>query len=251
MRHPVDLAARRERRRLAAAFEREVDPPHEGRRDDRAEHDEARGRMDDERRDDGNERGTDRRDERDDDAHLDVDLVVQVAHDAGEKVGAALRAQARRGERHELAVGRGSTIREIGQRGVVGDESLDVAENRAPDTERAHGDDGGEQGEDDGALAGAHDEPARRSRQRNATRERERTDEPGERHAAHRLEQRASLLRFGGHAVTSSRIGRAVRRHWLSARAASSSSCVTTTTGLRAASATIASRMSAALAGSR
>ena len=34
MRHPVDLAARRERRRLAAAFEREVDPPHEGRRDD-------------------------------------------------------------------------------------------------------------------------------------------------------------------------------------------------------------------------
>ena len=195
MRDAIDLAARLEGRRLPVPLEGEIQPPDERRDDDEPEHDEPGRRMDEERRDERHRGSTDRRDEGDDDAHLDVDLVVEIAHDTGEQIGASASAQPGGRERQQLTVGRRAPLGEVGQRRVVRDEPLDVPEDGASDAERAHRDDRRQQREDDGALARAHDEPAGRRRQRHAAGERESADEARDDDAAHRHEQRAAPIR--------------------------------------------------------
>ena len=98
------------------------------------------------------------------DRHGDPDLrvhdITQVVDDPGQQVGPAATAKSRRRQRDEPFVCRGASVGEVGEGDVVRAQALPVAKDRPGHAEGAHGHDRGEQHEDDGAFAGAHDQPA-------------------------------------------------------------------------------------------
>ena len=158
--HPCDLGPRRQQCLLRAGLE---SPAHG--EDDRGDNHHCGNHQAGQRHehpDNDTRQGT--RDESRDDRHRDPDLrihdVTEVVHDAGEQVGATTTTEPRRSERNQSFICRGALVGEVGQGHIMRTQSLPVAEDRPGHAEGSHGDDGGEQQEDDGSLASADDQPA-------------------------------------------------------------------------------------------
>ena len=157
---PRGLGARREQ--LVARLR--LRPPGEeaAQRDDDEEggDDEAHGGGEPRRQRHGDEPRDGARQDRDGDPDLGLDDVGEVVDDPGEHLRPGPAPQPCRGQGHQGRVDGAAPLGEVGQGRVVGDDALEVAEERPGHAEGTDGDDGREEGEDDGPLARPDHEPS-------------------------------------------------------------------------------------------